>query len=132
MKDEEILKLAIEKAIKNGWKCDRDRIDTDCAREVYNFSIREIDKITISLRGLPTSTTTWVMDYERVIFSHSFAKAFWGKEEHDEIKCEGNPSGSCRGYIHVINSWQFHLTKMVLEPEPLQYLAKFVKEEGLA
>jgi len=85
MKDETILKKAIEKAKKNG---------------LDNYSIFEDWDINshASIRG--------------VIFSHSFAKAFWGDKDKIPIVRE--------------NSWKVHLSKMVLEPKPLRYLAKFI------
>ena len=52
--------------------------------------------------------------YFSVIFDHDFAKAFWGEE---------------KGYNtnkQVLNAWQFHLQQMVLEPEPLKYLERFL------
>jgi hypothetical protein len=51
--------------------------------------------------------------YFQIIFSHSFAKAFWGKEP-DEI------SGM------AIQTWQYHLMQMVLEENPIKYLEKFI------
>ena len=40
-----------------------------------------------------------------IIFSHSFAKAFWGEK------------------------WRIHLQDMVIREEPLQYIAEFLEEE---
>lgn len=53
---------------------------------------------------------------EGIIFSHDFAKAFWGEEVIFNISSK------------VINlySWQYHLQRMVLEEEPLKYLEKFL------
>ena len=39
----------------------------------------------------------------QIIFSHDFAKALWGD-----------------------NCWEYHLTQMVLEPDPIKYLEKFI------
>ena len=90
MKDETILKKAIEKAKKNG---------------LDNYSIFEDWDINshASIRG--------------VIFSHSFAKAFWG--ECDCSLCKS-------GHKEDISYWQFQLQQMVLEKEPLKYLRKFL------
>ena len=64
---------------------------------------------------------------EPLIFSHEFAKAFWGTEsqltrtrylyEHRDFKL--------RKEI-FIQDWQYHLQQMVLEKEPLKYLEKFL------
>jgi hypothetical protein len=47
-----------------------------------------------------------------VIFSHDFAKAFWGEEAWD-----------VRDNTYA---WKAHLKRMVLAEDPLQYLAKFL------
>ncbi len=54
---------------------------------------------------------------ESIIFSHDFAKAFWGKEQH--IREEW--------WIYREN-WEHHLEVMVLEEKPLKYLEKFLKD----
>jgi hypothetical protein len=84
--------------------------------------------------------------YEILIFSHWFAKAFWGEEKTD---FEGYPfpktdSGNLiidsEGFIHDKEgtlyadidyeecplAWQYHLQQMVLEKDPLKYLEKFL------
>lgn len=77
--------------------------------------------------------------YYSLIFSHNFAKAVWG--ESTKILCErceatgGNlsqPGHSCyfckgQGYFLIPSTgWRYHLSKMVLEEEPLKYLEKFL------
>ena len=47
----------------------------------------------------------------QTIFSHQFAKAFWGDDGHI---LESKPA------------WEYHLQQMVLEEEPLKYLEKFL------
>ena len=90
MKPETILKKAIEKAVKNGWKYqswgDEPKVDFD-------------------------GFTNWLIATSRfytVIFSHSFAKAFWG------------------------DTYKIHLQQMVLSEKPINYLAYFLKnrDEG--
>ncbi|KKN34951.1 hypothetical protein LCGC14_0788920 [marine sediment metagenome] len=55
MKDEEILKKAIENAVGNGW-------------------------ITSKVWQNDGNTKLWANEmYRDIIFSHSFAKAFWGE-----------------------------------------------------
>ena len=54
---------------------------------------------------------------ETIIFSHEFAKAFWGEQmTNDEM------------LINEYNDirWKYHLQQMVLEKEPLKYLEKFL------
>ncbi len=67
-----------------------------------------------------------------MIFSHEFAKAFWG-EEVEDVRCSycievDYPSCSvCKDEVEVeLAEWQYHLQKMVLCEEPLDYLKKFL------
>ena len=53
--------------------------------------------------------------YYQVIFSHDFAKAFWG-ENSWHIKEKG--SGV------AIPTWEYHIKVMVLKEEPLKYLCQ--------
>ena len=68
-------------------------------------------------------------DYFPLIFSHSFAKAFWGEEEK---KWKGRmgydlDKGTSKKIKEIIKQgWQYHLQQMVLEKEPLKYLEKFL------
>jgi hypothetical protein len=58
-----------------------------------------------------------------IIFSHSFAKAFWGEEMggyRDAFEKSGKPVET------IYKDWQWHLRQMVLEEEPLKYLEKFL------
>lgn len=85
----------------------------------------------------------FVMDFKRyyaigksmeiflIIFSHNFAKAFWGEElGHicccDDISCEGWIK-SQKSYQNYLLRWQYHLSRMVLEEKPLSYIKKFLK-----
>ena len=93
MINEQILKKAIEKAVKNGWNGN-------------NLMILEEGKIL------------WVTkEYYQIIFSHDFAKAFWGTELNYRSKKCLSPRGQ---------NWQYHLQQMVLEKEPLKYLERFL------
>ncbi len=78
----------------------------------------------------------------QIIFSHDFAKAFWGNDEVDErgrtlIKVweeEYRASGLFMDFdefvgepeIYYEEEWIYHLIKMVREKEPLKYLEKFL------
>jgi len=53
------------------------------------------------------------------IFSHDFAKAFWG--DCKDVKYLMNNPKRTPFYV-----WQYHLQQMVLEKEPLKYLEKFL------
>jgi len=90
MKDSKILQKAMKIAIANGYK-----ILVDFSYEM-TFIELVIDK------GL----------HYKIIFSHDFAKAFWGKEY--------------RGSSFGIKNWEHNLQQMVIEKEPLKYLEKFI------
>lgn len=128
---QEILEKAIQKSEKNGfnlfelfgvyiwqYKFDEQKfIDDDYVGWDEQYIIHD----AVSLK--------------EVIFSHDFAKAFWGKQEHnlrrdfdyneliDYCKC---------GYREIYDGggnkycWEYHLQQMVLEKEPLKYLEKFL------
>ena len=104
MTDKKILSNAIDKAIDNGY--------------ITPYSQIAMDTLLDS-RGLFA-----------IIFSHSFAKAFWGnlplmcyacKREHDDLSdCDAGM------YCSRIYHWQYHLQQMVLEKEPLKCLEQFL------
>lgn len=102
MTNEQILKKAIEKAVENGYK-----IPTKI-RPQYEVNGWDVNM-------------NWMKFH--IIFSHSFAKAFWGEEKVVCNKC--NIGCSCvpdtRLYV-----WQFNLMIMALEKEPLKYLEHFL------
>ena len=64
--------------------------------------------------------------YYRLIFSHSFAKAFWGEEKHTAVHAEYSCDYCDGDYSDIEYCWQYHLQQMALEPEPLDYLKKFL------
>jgi hypothetical protein len=57
--------------------------------------------------------------YYAIIFSHDFAKAFWG-EEIARFRRTGTTMKK------EIPEWKYHLQQMVLEENPLQSLAQFL------
>lgn len=108
MTDKEILQKVIEKAEKNGY-----------ARPIYFYSD---ECATIEDDGT-IDNGEWYENHitysiQQIIFSHDFAKAFWGEEliwiTPDEE--------------YTDEAWKVHLQQMVLEKEPLKYLEQFIKE----
>jgi len=105
MTNDKILKLAIDIAIKNGFK------------EVSQFV---------------SNTQNWekaIRDgrFFMVIFSHDFAKAFWG-EENVCYKCgkqEQVKDCEC-GEIRLIANYKLQLMVLVLEEDPIKYLEQFI------
>ncbi len=66
---------------------------------------------------------------EPLIFSHDFAKAFWGEFKGDgKMFADGEaPDGfTDSGFPKCKRDWRFHIQKMALEKEPLEYLEKFL------
>jgi len=117
MTDKEILQKAIEKAKKNGFV---------------------LGKIWIL-----NENESWIDYKEKIIFSHDFAKAFWGEEEVDEYGRTCKESWKFYknddffedfydfeidwGFdIPVKEAWEHHLQQMVIEENPLKYLEKFL------
>ena len=113
MKDKEILKKAIEKAnndkytMKWGWP--KDDVDMD---------------IIVQERAL------------YIIFSHSFAKAFWGEDDYAGfyIYKEGDINIGAKAF-QIFNDerdrykkWMYHLQKRVLEEKPVKYLEQFLTD----
>lgn len=100
MTNEQILKLAIEKAVGNGFV-------------PFPIPPNEGENLLILNKWITRNL------HYAVIFSHSFAKACWGEEypRYSEIAIG----------THPINYWQMNLQNMVLEPEPLKYLEQFLK-----
>ena len=103
MTNQQILRKAIEKVEKNGWESPSSiMID---ASTMYEWEIRGI------------------------IFSHDFAKAFWGEGQKVVIKDKIMVDEIVWRYdeeLHRLPRWQYHLQRMVLEKEPLKYLEKFL------
>lgn len=99
MTDEQILKKAIEKALANGWEIE----------DAMSFDSSQTPTQWASVLYVGTRKT-----YYKIIFSHSFAKAFWGEER------------KTKGKWFVGEMWQLHLQQLVLEEEPLKYIEKFL------
>jgi len=95
MTNEEILKKVIEKAVKNGFDYEDSAFD-----------------VLIEKKELKRELSGYMDEkhYYMVIFSHNFAKAFFG---------------SCKGI-----SWVFAIQQMVLEEQPLQYLKRFLSNDA--
>ena len=84
MKDEQILTQAIEKAVENGYR-DNGMRNEQCFNTMNMPVYKNI--------------------FYQIIFSHSFAKAFFGGE------------------------WDNNLMSMVTKEQPLKYIEKFIDKE---
>ncbi len=100
MSDKDILFNAIKKAEGNGYK------NSDFH---YPMCREQSDNIIKYYWASP------------IIFSHEFAIAFWGEKDNCvDIQIYSDLNKDCQ------YRWQYHLSKMVLENEPLKYLEKFL------
>ncbi len=109
--NEQILKQAIEKAVKK---------NPDDTWRLYLTNVNNL----------------FVNDlYYKLIFSHDFAKAFWGRGDWWCACCERlepweieykEKRSICKRRAETISIWTGHLQQMVLEKEPLKYLEKFL------
>ena len=99
MTDVEILKSAIEKAGENG-------------------------SAAMSEFVLNTINWEWFIEnssYYKIIFSHEFAKAFWGEGFRDGRRIMQSDGSSNTG-----EDWEHYLQIMVLEGNPIKYLEQFL------
>lgn len=115
MNNHEILKEAIEKAYPNSSPC------------FYSDEGDEEDGWFFTKNGQRYGGFS---DFD-VIFSHDFAKAFWGIQEHEGFEFEQDSyCNICRDTIdenaHPEFCWQYHLQRMVLEEDPIKYLEQFL------
>ncbi len=119
MTNEQILKKAIEKAVKGGYSKSQ-------AKAFY--------EVLEEFSDSPATNKCFVI---ALIFSHDFAKHFWGEDWVcdccGEKSCwEGNTQ--CNRYRNagVLTLWEFQLQQMILKAEPLQYLVQFLNEQAIA
>lgn len=108
MTNEEILKNAIHKARKNGYKPNVNNFELviyDGTLERYRVFFEFDDDGIVE---------QYSHDDKYVIFSHDFAKAFWG---------------TGRIGIVWIPAWKYYLREMVLQEDPIKYLERFLEVE---
>jgi len=103
MTDKQILQKAMKKANKNGYREPKLKLLKEEERLELFFAVDD---------NIPL--------FYVIIFSHDFAKAFWGKKQ---IEIQGEKLYCNNDKVY---EWQMNLQQMVLEPEPLQYIKKFL------
>ncbi len=117
MKNKELLKAVLEKGINQGYVVNQVsfdylmnivRKDDEMARSAVDYYINE-------------------KKYYDTIFSHKFAKAFWGEKKVIEDDSGFNQWHGVSS-LGAYSDWQVHLQRMVLEKEPLKYMEKFLDE----
>ena len=114
MTNEQILKQAIEKAEKYGYNTNQ----LYPAFPPKEFRADGLNKIIFAMK-------------EKIIFSHDFAKAFWGEKgmvykQGEWKECDYNKQMVLSDSAFCFMAYEYHLMEMVREKEPLQYLKKFL------
>ena len=108
MTNAQILKKVIRKAKKNGW-------------EDNHPCLKALEKLEIVKDVMKHD---W---HYAIIFSHDFAEAIWGEKEITRHFTKEKIRVYKKSHINLKEiSWKYHLQQMVLEKEPLKYLAKFL------
>jgi hypothetical protein len=119
MNNETILKKAIEKAVKNGWKHTFSFMgEKEGIKDMFEVCLGDDNKLN--------------NNFMTIVFSHDFAKAFFPKgwtcfKNGQWQDCdEGQQFLSETPF--VLEKWQYHLQRIVLLPddERLKYLEKFL------
>ena len=122
MTNTEILETAIKKAIDNGWlswyKKQIRLVEYDGINTVWlNSGHKDVQAVEVGSK------------YD-IIFNHNFAKALWGEGKVGEYDfhlvknasavCEhGTARAKWDGLL-----WQYHLSRMVIAPDPIEYLGE--------
>ena len=116
MTNEQILKKAILKAVKGGWKEPIDIKPSKSGGIDYNIFLASINCVP------------------PCIYNHDFAKAFWGDEEfgwfsgyNEWSKFEKRDLREDSDLTELrLKEWQYHLQQLVLREEPLKYIEKYL------
>lgn len=129
MSNVEIFKKIIEKAIKNKWLSLPIEKIKDINITFYNFN-----SIFIKIEWLEKVKNADVESFyfqsmKDIIFSHDFAKAFWGEEQI--IKNIAAPTRFINKDLDEMKGtwgWKYYLSKLVLlsDNEKFKYLEKFL------
>lgn len=110
MNNKQILTKALEKAVKNG------------------FDMIEFGKWFYEEEDCEDLANTLIIFHtiNVLIFSHDFAKAFWGEElipvEGGHETIEVNLEQAMEAEV----AYKHHIQQMVLEKNPLKYIEKFL------
>ena len=129
MKAQEILQKAIEKSVKNGYKL----LGDDNCLELCQFKItEELDVIVWEREYLDEGVSTF--SYQEIIFSHDFAKAFFGDKKLREIYFDNHWKANKKDNYTITKctvyamrpAWRLHLQHMVIQENPIAYLEAYL------
>ena len=109
--------------------------DKQILQKVFNkINLIATENDELQFDGFKRNSHEWLYNngYKLIIFSHNFAKVFWGEEKTNSFLFEYNSWELTDGTLtdsyekYYLPKWQYHLQQMVLEKEPLKYLEKFL------
>lgn len=100
-------------------------------KELWNY--KDILKMAIIKKAVKGG---WNFEEDKLldnwVFSHDFAKAFWGdSKRRKEINIDPDDGrfyddSGYEGVNFFGKEWEWHLMNMVLEENPLKYIEKFL------
>jgi hypothetical protein len=127
MKNEDKLKKVIEKAVSRGFQYTS--IPAFVAKQnVWRIAFGRYGLITVTNQG----KRNLVCGYETILFSHDFAKAYWG-EAKVCFYCGDYGSGLRKCLFDVstkqVPAWQYHLQQCVLSDDPIDYYYQFINKQ---
>ena len=133
----EVLQKVIDKSIANGhFKPYIGEGDTLVNRDVEAI-YPHVHSRCIYNDGSMNFRANGRVHIDRIIFSHVFAKVFWGEKEFDGQSLKKVLCQTHTFYFKTMKEWmeesddkfyewEYHLQKMVLEKNPIDYLRKFI------
>lgn len=90
-------------------------------REIYEASLTKAVN-----NGYTNQWSLEARSYYADIFSHSFAKAYWGEEIAERTANYMVSDDPYCAAFSELPAYKWHLQQMVLEESPLKYLEKFL------
>ncbi len=124
MKDRQTVLKAFRQAVSNG-------LDI---REEYDYWFYVLSKREAERKDFNVDDKLFIYG---MIFTHEFAKAFWGDKKLSDILILKARRGR---YTYPPISWttkddcfiwEYHLQQMVLEEDPISYLRKYMEDERI-
>jgi len=103
-------------------------IEIAVERGYDNLGMYEVQKYGQKIKRTNPGGESSLMDKQRILFSHDFARAYWGEEE---IKIWGNEMAEMNNCLDSLSDgdfivysrpiWQYHLQQAVVSDDPIQY-----------
>jgi hypothetical protein len=120
MTDREILIKAIDRAVAQGWLGIRDM--------GYRYDGVILHQGTVRVNASRLDNKSWLFNHpDRALLSEEFAEAFFGSDRHHWVALVH--CSRCRVEFESTDTaccWQYHLDQLLLSPQPLRYLERFL------